>query len=66
MKFISFEDTTALYETVFFPKEYNQFCHMLNEMRPYILKGKIEKDFGSIGLTVSWMGFLDKYRREGS
>ena len=64
MKFVSFEDTTGLYETVFFPKAYNQFCHMLNEMRPYILKGRVEKDFGSIGLTVHWIGFLDRYRRE--
>jgi error-prone DNA polymerase len=60
MKFVSFEDTTGLYETVFFPKVYNQFCHMLNEMRPYILKGKIEEDFGSISLTVTWIGFLDR------
>ena len=64
MKFVSFEDTTDLYETVFFPKEYNRFCHMLNEMRPYILKGKVEEDFGSITLTVAWIGFLDRYKRE--
>jgi len=64
MKFVSFEDTTGLYETVFFPKAYNQFCHMLNEMRPYILKGKVEEDFGSITMTVSWIGFLDRYKRE--
>ncbi len=63
MKFVSFEDTTGLYETVFFPEVYNQFCHILNEMRPYILKGKVEEDFGSITLTVSWIGFLDKYKR---
>ncbi len=64
MKFISFEDTTGLYETVLFPKVYNRFCPMLNEMRPYILKGKVGKDFGSISVTVSWVGFLDKYKRE--
>ena len=66
MKFISFEDTTGLYETVFFPKAYNRFCPMLDGMRPYILKGKVEEDFGSITVTVSSIGFLDKYRREGS
>jgi error-prone DNA polymerase len=63
MKFVSFEDTTGLYEAVFFPRAYNQFCHMLNEMRPYILKGKVEEDFSSITLTVSWVDFLDKYRQ---
>ena len=66
MKFVSFEDTTGLYESVFFPKVYNQFCHMLNEMLPYILKGKIEEDFGSITMTVNWIGFLDRYKTTAS
>jgi DNA-directed DNA polymerase III PolC len=60
MKFVSFEDTTGLYESVFFPKVYNQFCHMLNEMRPYILEGKVEEDFTAITLTVHWIEFLDR------
>jgi error-prone DNA polymerase len=64
MKFVSFGDTNGLYETVFFPKVYNQFCRMLNEIRPYILKGKIEEDFGSITMTVKWIGFLDKHKHE--
>ncbi|UCH07472.1 MAG: DNA polymerase III subunit alpha [Deltaproteobacteria bacterium] len=64
MKFVSFEDTTGLYEAVFFPKAYNQYCHMLNETRPYILKGKVEEDFSSITLTVNWIGFLDRYRQD--
>jgi error-prone DNA polymerase len=64
MKFVSFEDTTGLYEAVFFPKVYNTFCHMLNGMRPYILKGRVEEDFGSITVTVNWIEFLDSYGRE--
>ena len=60
MKFVSFEDTTGIYETVFFPKVYHRFCHMLSEMRPYLLKGKVEQDFGSISLTVHQIGFLDR------
>lgn len=66
LKSLSFEDASGLYDTVFFPKVYNQFCHMLNEMRPYILKGKVEEDFGSITLTVSWIGFSDRYNRAAS
>jgi len=57
------KDTTGIYETIFFPKAYNQFCHMLNEIRPHILKGKIKEDFGSIIMTVSWIGFLDRYKQ---
>jgi len=63
MKFVSFEDTTGLYEAVFFPKAYHQFCHILTGSRPYILKGRVEEDFGSINLTVSWIGFLDRYKQ---
>jgi DNA-directed DNA polymerase III PolC len=100
MKFVSFEDTTGLYEAVFFPKVYNRFCHMLSlsshkfgaefipsglsaegaliglgfentsphlrtealsEMRPYLLKGKVEEDFTAVTLTVEWIDFLDRY-----
>ncbi|HUU81672.1 MAG TPA: hypothetical protein VMW90_09505, partial [Acidobacteriota bacterium] len=49
----------GIYETVFFPKVYNRFCHMLNAIRPYILKGRVEEDFGAITMTVDWIGFLD-------
>jgi error-prone DNA polymerase len=61
MKFISFEDQTDIYETVLFPKTYHRYCHMLNATRPYILKGKVEENFGAITMTVNWIGFLDKY-----
>jgi DNA polymerase III alpha subunit len=64
MKFVSFEDQTGIYETVLFPKVYNQVCHMLNGSRPYLLKGKVEEDFGAITLTVHWIGFLDKTKRD--
>ena len=62
MKFISFEDTTGIYETVLFPKVYDRYCHMLNKTRPYILKGKVEETFGAVNLRVDWLGFLDWYK----
>jgi error-prone DNA polymerase len=60
MKFVTFEDRTGLYETVFFPEVYNQYCHLLSALRPYVLKGKVEKDFGAINITVDRVGFLDR------
>jgi error-prone DNA polymerase len=62
MKFVSFEDPTGIYETVFFPQAYDKYCHMLNATRPYILKGKVEDSFGAITMTVNWIGFLDRYK----
>jgi len=62
MKFLSFEDSTGIYETVFFPKVYHRYCHMLDASRPYVMKGRVEEDFGSINLNVGWIGFLDRYK----
>jgi error-prone DNA polymerase len=58
MEFISFEDTTALYETVFFPQAYTRFCHMLNRSRPYVLSGVVEEEYGVATLTVDSIRFL--------
>jgi error-prone DNA polymerase len=63
MKFVSFEDQTGIYETVLFPKVYNQCCHMLNASRPYVLKGKVEEAFDAITLTVHWIDFLDRHKQ---
>jgi error-prone DNA polymerase len=58
MEFISFEDTSALYETTFFPQTYARFCHMLNRSRPYVLSGLVEEDFDAVTLTVDSVRFL--------
>ncbi len=57
MKFVSFEDTTGIYETVFFPKTYSRFCHMLKAFRPFILKGQVQETFGAVTLTVEEVAF---------
>jgi error-prone DNA polymerase len=58
MEFISFEDTSALYETVFFPQTYARFCHMLNRSRPYVLTGSVEEEYGVTTLTVDSIRLL--------
>jgi error-prone DNA polymerase len=58
MEFISFEDTSALYETTFFTQAYARFCHMLNRSRPYVLTGVVEEDFGAVTLTVDTVRLL--------
>src|SRR5262245_55498561 len=60
MEFISFEDTTAIYETTFFPQAYARFCGMLTTARPYVLKGRIEEEFGAVTMTVEDAAFLDR------
>jgi error-prone DNA polymerase len=58
MEFISFEDTSALYETTFFPQAYARFCHILNRARPYVLTGVVEEEFGAVTLTVDSVRLL--------
>jgi len=59
MEFLSFEDTSAIYETTFFPETYRRFCHMIDRERPFLLHGKVEEDFGAITLTVDKVRFLE-------
>jgi len=66
MEFVSFEDTTALYETVFFPEAYTRFCRMLTTARPYLLRGKVEEEFGVPSLQVEKVEFLRRSRPAGA
>lgn len=40
MEFITFEDTSASYDTTFIPRAYARFCRKVSRARPYLLKGK--------------------------
>ncbi|MFH2093794.1 MAG: DNA polymerase III subunit alpha [Pseudomonadota bacterium] len=53
MKFLTFEDETGLVETVFFPKPYAQFCHMLDYGKPYLIFGTPDSNWGAITFIVA-------------
>lgn len=59
MEFISFEDTTAIFDATFFPDVYAKFCKRLSQKRPYLLKGLVDVEFGVPSLRVKWVSFLD-------
>ncbi len=52
MEFVSFEDETAIYETVFFPRVFQRFCQKLDTGRGYLLHGQVESEFGAVSVTV--------------
>jgi len=60
MAFISFEDQTAFFETVFFPDAFRKYCSRFSSVRPYILHGKVEDDLGAISLHVENMEFVSR------
>jgi error-prone DNA polymerase len=59
MEFVTFEDTTATFETTFFPRAYARFCRRLTRHRPYLLRGIVEEEFGVATLNVDWVGTVD-------
>ena len=60
MEFLSFEDTTALYETTFFPRAYDRFCSMISRHRPYFLTGRVEENYGVATLNVDQVRPVDR------
>ena len=52
MKFITLEDTTALFEVVLFPRVYQHFGRLLYDRGPYIVKGRVEKKGHYISVTA--------------
>ena len=62
MEFLSFEDTTDIYETTFFPRAYDRFCRILTNTRPFLLAGKVEEDYTALTLTVDEARYLEAVR----
>jgi error-prone DNA polymerase len=52
MQFISFEDETAIFETVFFPRVYKKYALKLSHQAPYILTGRVDTEFEVMSLNV--------------
>ena len=65
MAFISFEDSTALYETIFFPDAFRKYCSRFSPVRPYLLTGIVRDEFGALSLHVEKMEMLGRRRTGG-
>ncbi len=52
MEFVSFEDETAMYETVLFPEAYRAYRHLLFGDGPLFVRGRVEEDRGALAVTV--------------
>ncbi|MBN2415587.1 DNA polymerase III subunit alpha [bacterium] len=60
MAFISFEDKTALYETVFFPRAFSRYSSRFSPVKPCLLRGRIDEEFGALSLHVDELSFLNR------
>lgn len=62
MEFATFDDGYGLIETVLFPDIYRERGHVLFDQGPFILRGKVEEEFGAVTLTVSQIDRLERIR----
>ncbi len=46
MEFVTFEDETGIFETVFFPDVYSRFAGLLSMQSAFIVKGNVTEEFG--------------------
>ena len=52
MTFVSFEDAFGIFETVFFPPVFRKFHRYLDRIGVYLVRGKVENEWGSFLLRV--------------
>ncbi|HEY9505737.1 MAG TPA: DNA polymerase III subunit alpha [Gemmatimonadales bacterium] len=60
MEFATFDDGEGLIETVLFPRVYRERGHVLFDQGPFILRGKVEEEFGAITVTVTHLDRLER------
>jgi DNA-directed DNA polymerase III PolC len=53
MQFATFDDGSGLIETVLFPEVHRTRGHVLFDPGPFVLRGKVEEEFGAVTLTVT-------------
>ncbi|NLZ77777.1 MAG: DNA polymerase III subunit alpha, partial [Spirochaetales bacterium] len=58
MAFFSFEDETALFETVLFPEVYRRHERLLGSARPLVIQGVVESDEGALTVKVDRLSSL--------
>ncbi|HEY9013739.1 MAG TPA: hypothetical protein VIM84_01595, partial [Gemmatimonadales bacterium] len=62
MEFATFDDGFGLIETVLFPDVYRERSHVLFDQGPFMLRGKVEEEFGAVTLTVTHLDRLARMK----
>jgi DNA polymerase-3 subunit alpha/error-prone DNA polymerase len=64
MQFATFDDGSGLIETVLFPDVHRTRGHVLFDPGPFVLRGKVEAEFGAVTLTVTNLERLERMIRK--
>jgi error-prone DNA polymerase len=60
MEFVTFDDGAGLIEAVLFPDVYRARGHVLFDQGPFLVRGRVEEEFGAVTLTVTHLERLDR------
>ena len=59
MEFVTFEDSTALFDATVFPDTYRRYCHMIESHQGYVMTGLVEECFSTCTVTIKTLSRLD-------
>jgi DNA polymerase III alpha subunit len=62
MEFVTFDDGHGLIEAVLFPQIYRERGHVLFDQGPFMFRGKVEEEFGTVTLTITHLDRLERIR----
>ncbi len=60
MQFATFDDGEGLVECVLFPNVYRERSHVLFDQGPFIFRGKVTEEFGSITVTITHLERVER------
>ncbi len=60
MQFATFDDGDGLVEAVLFPEVYRTRGHVLFDQGPFLIRGKVEEEFGAITVTVTHLERVER------
>ena len=63
MEFVTFEDKSAIFECVMFPKVYQEFGDLLNWEKLFVIRGKVEEAWNTYTITIEKLWSLSKIGR---
>ncbi len=58
MEFATLEDTTDIFEVTLFPDAYRRFGRLLRSAGPFLIKGKVEDQYGAMTITAARLDYL--------
>lgn len=55
MQFWAFEDETGVFHATLFPRAYDRYCRLLAQLRPLLIAGKVEENYGAVSVNIARM-----------